>query len=400
MVSAWKIIGFAFVLRLLFIIGMPLEESSEPRVLSAFNDEKAHFKYVLKMSQEGFRPRQSQYYPEDFHKGEFEYYQPPLWYQIAGGYLSLLPSDWRTVRAVRLINALIGILTILTIGRVMLFFSPQLCLSSMLFTAQLGCKVYFDAVVINDVLLWLFCSLLVFFGTSSLKNKDTSSRWGMILSFSAGVWSKQSALILAPAIFYVIFTGLERESLVIRCFKTIIYIVIGLMLCLPLFWENYLYYGMFVPLSIGSGEPFGIGEGLNLQFLVKSAAYALRSFYFPFTNYWGGASAIIIFLILGSISLIIIYRGIKHGIDIYRNGLLWHRRAVIFMGMILVLAIAGYLMMVFRYHQTEARHTFVALPAITYLFLSGSYALLGKRNYRLAQFIAGMTALPYLLFLL
>jgi 4-amino-4-deoxy-L-arabinose transferase-like glycosyltransferase len=396
----WKIIFIALVIRLLFIIGMPLEETSAPRTLSAFNDEKAHYKYVIKMERGENRPKQKQYQPEDFHLGEFEYYQSPLWYRIAGAYLSFLPEAWRGVRAVRLLNALTGMLTILTIGRIMLFFSPQFGLSSMICISLLGGIVYYDSAVTNDILLWLLCALTVYFGISALKSGDRGSRWGMILSFSAGVWTKQSALLLLPGIFYAVFQGYVGQPSWKRIILALVYIAIGLLFCVPLFWENYIYYGQFIPLSIGSGEPYNLGAGLNPQFLARAVAYAGRSFYFPFTNFWGGAPSIIIFIILGSLSLILIYHGIKHSINILKSSLLWYRRSIVFLGLILAFALGGYSLMIFRYHQTEARHTFIALPAIIYLLISGGYTFLGKRSYRLAQLVAGITALPYLLFLI
>ena len=396
----WRIIGFAFVLRLLFLIGVPVEETREPHTLSAFNDERAHFNYVLQMAETNTRPIQTHSINESYPFGvyDFEYYQSPLWYKLAGIVYSVLPHPLKDIRAVRFFNILLGLMTILTIGRIMLLFSSLISAASMVFLSILGSNALFNSTVTNDSMLWLTASLVVYYGLSLMNSWNWKNLLGLTLCFSAAIWTKLSGLILLPAVVYTLYLSCPGRNTWSRAVIAAGWSVFSLLLTIPLFVQNHLYYGTIFPMSVGSGPARNILEGLAPKKLYLTVNYLVHSFYFPFENYWLGALQAIIFLVMGIVSLAVIYLGCRHFIVIISKGSDLEKRRIIFLGLTLICVMGGLLLMIFRYNQTEARHALAALPAVTFLLLKGGESVLGRYRGRLAIFAALFPAVPYLLF--
>jgi hypothetical protein len=223
---------------------------------------------------------------------------------------------------------------------------------------------------------------------------------GLSLSFSAAIWCKLSALALFPAILYVIFTAYEVKKFGLRIMLTLSWTMFSMFLIFPLLWQNFQYYGAFLPMSVGSGTPHNIDHIFNLKNIYLNLNFIFHSFYFPFENYWLGAFHLILFILLGIMSLFIFYNALRHYYRTISGFNDWHRKALIFLGLTLLFALIGLVYMIIRYHQAEARLTFLALPAITYLFLSGTDEVLGMYNRYLPKILAALIASSYLLFVI
>lgn len=392
----------AFALRLIFLVGLPLEESHEPYSLSAFNDEQAHYDYVVHIAEVNTRPIQShsilESYPQGLH--DYEYYQPPLWYRIAGSMFNLIPESQRGVYAVRFLNLILSLLLILTVGRVVSIVSPRYGFSSMLFLAVLGSAVFFGATATNDVLLWLLSALTVYYGLLLIHKPEWKKRLAVTLCLSAAIWTKLSALTLLPAVFYVLFITFKGERIWLKAAFTLGWLAFAFLWTIPLFRENYIYYGSILPLSVGLGPPQNIAASLSLGKFFQTANYLVHSFYFPFENYWRGAFQAVLFLFLGVSTLALAYLSVKGWVKEFTSLSGENNRGVIFFGLTLLAAIVGVLMMVVRYNQSEARLAFVALPAICLLIISGMDRILGKFNRNLRWLALIFPALPYILFVI
>ena len=400
--SAWKIIAFALVIRLLFLIALPAQENHEPFTLSAYNDEQAHLKYILHYVDNSTRPLQTRSVAESYAQGryDFEYYQSPLYYRISAWFYRVVPLNFRSVYTLRFVNLIFGIMTILTIGQILLLFSARFSAGGMIFLSVFAPMVLFNVTVTNDVLLWLFCALLIYYTLRFLENPAHRYLAGMVLVFSGAIWTKVSALTLLPAILFALYLGAKSRKLSSRLGVMGIFILASGLLTSPLFLENYLYYGSILPLSIGSGEPLPLVESLNLKSLYLTTNYMLNTLYFPFGNYWRGLVHAVVIVVMGLVSLGIIYYSLRS----FRGSLIaevsWRRNARTFLMLTLLLAAAGTLWMSFRYHQGEARMAFIALPAIVYFFLDGSEQMLGKLSPQILKFAILFPALPYLIMLI
>ena len=419
---SWRIIGLAVVLRLLFIVGCPVEQINEPFTLSAFNDELSHYNYAVFYANNHYRPIQEHNILESYPQGlnDYEYYQPPLYYRLAGYFLNILPEKTPGIYILRSLNLVISILLILTIGRIVLLIEPGYVFASMIFLTIHPTSVFFGSAVTNDVLLWLMCSLGVYYGILLIKTSHLKYRIALCLCVSCAVWIKLSALAMIPALGFAIYLSYPQKGFIIKTLKTLMWCLFTIIWTVPLLWENYDYYGSILPMNAGLGQAVNAFQNFTLKKIFLSSNYIVHSFYFPFENYWIGTFQAVFFLVLGIISLIIVYLAFRYYYFIFKQLNKDTGNILIFLGLTILMAVGGLTMMTFRYNQSEARLTFLALPAIVILLMKGIDQLLltlklniaKKRKIDLADVIQNtsrnhiekavlfLTAIPYLLFVI
>ena len=402
MKAGWRIVGFAFVLRFLFLMGVPEYENRNPHSLSAFNDERAHFNYVMAMAKSGKRPIQTHSLQQSYPLGiyDFEYYQSPLFYTLAGRLYSILPEFLHNIYSVRFINIILGLLIILTLGRMMLMFSGVDSISTMVFLSALGSSALFNATVTNDSLLWLFSALSAYFGLSLLSERSLRNLLGLSLSLSFAIWAKMSGLVLLPAAIFAYYSCYSDKKIQLRIGLTLGWTVFVFILTAPLFYQNYQYYHSLIPMSVGSGEPQPLSTAFAPQRVFQTINYLVHSFYFPFENHWMGSAQVVIFLLMGAVSLPIIYFGCRYMLKMLKRKYDWERKAGLFLGLMLIGGLGGLGLMVIRYNQTEARHAFAALPAICFLMINGIRLSLGAHEKQLPRLALLLPAIPYILFII
>ena len=398
----WRILGLALGLRLLFLIAVPAEYHDIPHRLSAFNDEAAHYNYVRQMAEHDLRPLQIHSIREAQPRGlqDYEYYQPPLFYRLAGYLENILPETMRGIYSARALNLMLGLLLILTVGRVLQLVNFDYAVPGMLLLTALGSVVFFSAVVTNDVLLWLLSALFAYYSLLSMKEPDWRKRAALGLCFAAALWTKLSALTLLPAMLLALYFSFKTRKWGLRIIFTLLWTLFALCWTYPLFRENLRFYGELLPLSVGMGEGQDIFAQISLKRLYLVTNYLAHTFYFPFENYWIGWVQAVIFLAMGLASLGVIYLAIRKLISDYRDSDVFIKKGYLFLGLCLAGALGGLTMMILRFSQSEARLTFTALPAICLLLISGFDRLCrGSRRRREIMALA-LPALPYLLFLL
>lgn len=400
MSRGWKIILFAGAIRLLFLAATPLEENNNPFTISAFNDERAHMNYIIRLAEDGRVPVQTHSFPQSHPQGiyDFEYYQPPLSYWISSIFYTIFPPVAKNTWAMRAINLILGCLTVLTIGQTLMMLNPAWGWAGMGFLAVFASHARFSATVTNDNLLWLFAALFAYFGIRLLRSGELLDRLRVVLCVAAAVWCKLSGVGLLPALIAVIFMSYRRQQISKRLSLCAAWIVGTIVLIIPLFIENLRRYGEMFPMEIGLGPAYGIFADWSIKRIYLTANYLVHSFYFPFENHWMGAVQAVIFLLLGLLTLVIVYFALKRLSREWRIYSKLYREQLIFLGLILLTAMGGIVFMISRFHQSEARLSFTALTSITLLLMIGLEDFLGRRKWRLAQAAVLLPAIPYLLF--
>ncbi|MBL7190730.1 glycosyltransferase family 39 protein [bacterium] len=402
MSRGWRILAFAAVIRLLLLIAVPLEENDSPFTISAFNDERAHYNYITALAKTGEVPIQTHHFYQSHPRGvyDFEYYQPPLSYKLAAVFYNILPEPAKGLRAMRGFNIILGCLTLFTIGRVLMMCNPAWGWAGMGFLAVFASHARFSATVTNDNLLWLLTALTAYFGLRVIKTNEWGDRLGLTLCVSAAIWTKLSGTILLPALLFAMFISYRGRKFILRTAYSVLWAVICLVLAAPVFLTNIQRYGKAFPMETGLGPAYNILTGWSVKKIYLILNYITHSFYFPFENHWIGAVQAGVFLIMGIFTLIILYlalRRIKREWNIYP---MEYKNQLTFLGLTLAAAVFGLLYMTARFHQSEARLTFTALPAVLLLLMIGLEELLGRRKWRLALAAVIFPAVPYLLFVI
>lgn len=399
MFDGWKIIAFAFTLRLLFLIAIPCDENNLPFTLSAYNDEKAHYKHIEYIALNKSRPLQTTSVA-DYSLGgdnEFEYYQSPLYYRLAAYIYNYMPDNIDKIKAFRFINCILGLLLILTIGRFLFLFSPLYSSAGMLFLSVLPSTVIFSVTVTNDVLFWLFSALFVYSAVNAMQNDKIFSLIIAVFFFSAAVWTKISGLILSPAMIFACYSVFAFQKPLKRVMSTFLLSIAALLSVLPLLRDNYSLYGHIIPMSVGSGTPYRILESLSPHALLQTGNFILHSFYLPSYNYWQGNAHLAVFIFLGVFSLALIYFTCKKMVYKFKTAARPEKNTLYFTTILLFSTLAGLLWMSLRYHQSEARLAFMALPAIVYFFLAGLDKITERRSGFFLKTAFFLPAIPYIL---
>jgi len=402
MSNSEKILAFALVVRVLFLIAVPADELFQPRTLSAYNDEQAHFQHILHYRYHNSRPLQTNSVAEAYPQRIFnyEYYQSPLYYFLCGRILRIMPEYFANVHLFRFINCIIGIWTILIVGRCLKLLSSVYAAAAMVMLSLLGSMVRFNTTVTNDALLWLFSAYFAYYALLSLANPKWLNILSMIFALSAAVWTKLAAVTLLPAMIFAVYSAYSPKKPLFRLLLSLLWSIPVLLLTLPLFLENYADYGAIFPLSTGSGSPVGSWQNLSLFALFSLANYYTHTFFFPFDNYWMGFFQACIFLFLGVVVLVIIFCAVKRFIIEFTTEQFFKKKPMIFLLLTLLTGVGGTLLMSLRYHQGEARMAFTALPAICFVLIYGSEKALGPYRKYILRLLPLLLALPYILLII
>ncbi len=201
----WTLFGLAVAMRLALVWQTSFAPTIRP--IPAYNDEPAHFNYVRYVAVHRALPVQQSSVQEGVEKGEYEYYQAPLYYLLAwpiyimgqtltpGGELS-----W--VRSISALFSLGGILVLyLAVRR---FFEQEIiALPVLLLGALSAIPTRFGSLVTNDSLFFALACLNFALLLEILHQGCDGRLWvaGILVS-AAGLWTKASFLLLLPLIFF------------------------------------------------------------------------------------------------------------------------------------------------------------------------------------------------------
>jgi len=376
------IIGIA--LRVLFLFLAPFDKGQETRdaKLLPYNDERAHYNYIVHIIEKKTLPVSSLSIKKGFENTQtsFESYQPPLYYLIAAPAVALWQSiDSNTgYLAARIISLLFGILLlpIAYLIALQLGLSRIIAGSSLIVTSLLGSMVRYSALVSNESLCWFFAGLIVYFWLR-IEAESSSKRYLLFwtLALTAGLYTKFSILLLAP--LPLILNLVKKEWR-----KSAIWLgllAVAAILSAPVWLRNIQIFGSILPLSAGFGSP-----DVEPASLISVLSYALRSFIFPWQEFWGGPLGGILILVLAIACAILIVYSLSE----YRTV-----KPILNYFLLLFASIFGFIWLNMHYFQAEGRYLLIAWPAWILLLA------IGGRTRRTQGILFVLILLPYLLFL-
>jgi hypothetical protein len=342
-------VGFALRLYLAFVT--PVGGASVPGKLSSYNDELAHLHYIEHVAKTGHLPSHVESIRGEnaVAEGNYENYQPPLYYvgvaKLARvfGFHGTDQFAW----AGRLINfPLFAVLLMLwlAIGR-------ELRLSAahndgvLLFLALSGITVRFTSTASNDMLFWVFAGAMIWTALR-MWNAETSGKHLLLFALLAvaGLYAKLTILLLLPLPLLVLWRS-RRWGLIVGLI--LMYGFIGIVTG-PLWMRNFAEFGSWMPLNAGFGAPeYAIPAW-------ESATYAIRSFVFPWSEFWRGWIGLTLMLpalVLMALSSV--------------SPPVWRTlRTQPVISVALPIAFLAFVWLNVQYRQSEARYFFAAWPAV------------------------------------
>lgn len=371
-------------LRVLFLFLAPFDNNQDVRdaKLLPYNDERAHFNYIIHIIEKGTLPSSDISIKEELGstQASFESYQPPLYYLIAAPAVALWQSfDPKTsYLAGRFVSLLFGILLLPLVFLIAfeLGLSRTIASSALIVTSLLGSLVRYSVLISNDSLCWLFAGLIIYFWLRA-DAESSSKRYLLLwtLALAGGLYTKFSILLLAP--LPLILCLLKKQWR-----KSIIWfglIAIAAILSAPVWLRNIQVFSSILPLSAGFGSP-----DVEPASLLSVLSYALRSFIFPWQEFWSGPSGgiLILSIAIACVILIIIALSEFRVIKALPNCFL-----------LLFASIVGFAWLNMHYFQAEGRYLLIAWPAWILLLA------IGGRTRRTKSILFILMLLPYLLFI-
>ncbi len=371
------------VLRVVFLWLAPLEGDAGEGRLSAYNDEQAHFNYIAYLL-EYHRLPESGGSTRDNATGAaatFENYQPPLYYLVCALPVALWQTaGWsRSYLAARVISLLAGLALLPLIFLITVAFGldRSVAAGSVIVTSILGSFVRFSSLVSNDTLCWLFSGLAIYLWVKSERESPARpNRLLWCLAMIAGLLTKLSVLLLLPLpLLYSLLKGNWKQAL-----KWSVWAIVVLVTTLPIWIRNAQIFGAIFPLSAGFGK-WGNESGAILSVL----AYAARSFFFPWQEFWGSWPGSLFLL---SVVLVCMYLTISSGEQLKKL-----REPILFC-LLVFTGIGGFAWLNVHYFQAEGRYLFSTWPV--WAIMIG----IAGRSVSRQWILLGTLLSPHLLFLI
>jgi hypothetical protein len=409
--EGWKVaavLSLAAMVRIYFALTAPLEPDQITGKLSVYNDEPAHRSVVQFWAQEGRHPTRGidPTKPVPIESGNImcrtgEDFQPPFYYMLAalvyrGSGLVGISDPFILVRFLSIGLGLVALLFSYACFRFVL--SPTESLATLTFGALLLSQVRFTSLVTNDALLLAISAGVVFFLIKKIvHNLTIQDRIILIMLLIAGLWTKVSFLPLIFASPVIWLVGLHTYN--DRKFPWL-EVVIPLVAWIPWLLWNKATWGNYLPLSAGFGTPWTLGTGLH--WVLASGGYAIRSFWFPFDDIWGGGIRPLLFLVLGLAGAVILIFGVR---EIIRQYGLWRSFSSAqpaFLGIATILIVIGLMLsslviINLHYSLSEARLLFPTYTPIMILLGLGCRRLISPKIG--PWILPAMAGFSYLIFL-
>jgi hypothetical protein len=305
----------------------------------------------------------------------FENYQPPLYYILHALALKSVPNV-NPLHVGRLLSLLFGIATIFIAWRILLLlnFSELQRGGALLFMSLSGVLVRFQSCVTNDSLFWLLVGLGVYAVIKISERPVSEEYWTLFAVVAiAALYTKLTSLLLLALPLAL----LRRDSSRAFIFRYAVFIILIVIATLPVWWRNISQFGGLFPLASGFGEP-----ELRLPPL-EFLTYSIRSFIFPWSEFWQNWLGLVLMTPL----LAIIAYGLLQRLKRSPGKLAP-------LHLLAALSFCAFLWLNFQYHQAEGRYLFSAWPFL--MLLPAAFVSSQKR----AAILFVALLLPYSLFLL
>lgn len=377
------------ILRLVVVFGAAVR-LDQTAFLPSYDDEYAHLNHVRYSANVGGTPPQSVsvHEPGAFLRGDFEYWQPPLYYSIAAPLWRLHPTDLQVPVLLRLFSMILWALALITILRAL----PDAATRGPLILADtlLGIGLIHAATVNNDSLFALTASVLYLVAASALLRPFDWKEWtALALLASAAVYTKLSSLPLMPMVAVTAWVGV-KGSWKRKMGSAAGMALAVLLLTLPLWIIRYKTYGALLGMaSVNLG-----GQNLTLRELTAATLLSIQS---PWPQFWHFKVVKIPALLFPAVCLF---------------SLAWisfHWRRVVIaartLGIDKVLAIwsvgalctlGGFFYYGLRFDQTDPRFLVGAGPVLALVFGAPLWVLPSRKALALGWVIFLLILLPYL----
>ncbi|RMD51284.1 MAG: hypothetical protein D6830_00725 [Ignavibacteria bacterium] len=275
------LIAFSAILRLYFIYETPTSWQANKIGLQAFNDEPAHINYVKHLMRFGKLPVQNQSVTDEdaFKTFGYEYYQPPLSYQLVAYTANLLGMDPFGVNLIylcRFIALLTGLISIYLLYFLLInLFDSKWAIILTWFYALNPVHIRHSSAFSNDIFLWVFINLLLI---SIILNGAKSRIYGIIEGFilGAAIYTKSSALVLLP--LYVALSLTDRKHYQ----RWLLPIIISLFISSPYFIRNYKLYGELMGIGMSHGTVIHSLSEMSFSTWMKFFKSLIISLSFPY----------------------------------------------------------------------------------------------------------------------
>jgi hypothetical protein len=372
------VLGLAF--RVVLAVLTPVGSASIPGVLSSYNDELAHANYVMHIVEHGSLPGQVESIQGEgaLTRGRYENYQPPLYYLLVAGISEV--TGVHDLSGIVFIGRFLGIILCAGIGIVYLRIARalnldgQIASAGLIFIALSGVFVCFTSTLSNEPLFWLLAGGMIHVSFRIHQEGLRATHWMVFAAVAClALYTKLTAILLLPL---PLLTLRKRNARLLVAFAGMYCLI--LVCAFPLFLRNAYTFGSLLPLNAGFGEPLGRFPDAN------TAVYGIRSFIFPWAEFWHGWLGLMFLLPFCVYCLWVFAR---------RNG--WQilsSQPVLLIAMII--AFASYLWLNTRYDQAEGRYLFSSWPALPILLIGS------PRSTNSLWLLVAVMLLPFSLFIL
>jgi hypothetical protein len=343
------LIGILF--RVWSLLATPVASNSTPHQVCSYNDEVAHVNYIACVRQTGILPGHVEAIdaPGALARGQFENFQPPMYYALTAGLAALLDIDFTEVAALTMVGRWLSLFAGIALFLVWLRLAAELDLpppavaAGLVFLSLSGPLIRFASTAGNESLCWLTAGLWMLISvrgaTRSLSANDVV-RVALVLALA--LWVKLSIVILLPLILW----GPLRRRSVIEIAYVVAALLITVLLTAQLWVRNLREFGELLPLAAGFGAPSFALPGL------QTAIFAVRSFVNPWWEFWGARDALVLAPFLVWMAWLMI-----------RN----FRRLPVIMSAGLVLATLAFIYLNIQFRQAEGRYLLIAWPSVAAL---------------------------------
>ncbi|MCI0586356.1 MAG: glycosyltransferase family 39 protein [Planctomycetes bacterium] len=359
----------AILLRLFLAAAVPPGEAP---------DERAHAEFVRFLAEERRLPVQTERTGEG---DRYEYYQPPLFYVLAAPLHSIAGGGDRALYAVRVLNAILSVLTVAAGARFVRTWAPDRPSLPVGVAAFLAFHPSFAAngsAVNNDALLVLLSTLALerlghAVRTPRLRPID---RLASTLLLAAALLTKVSGAVLLPVVglgLLVARGGLRgcAEAAGVGCGAAL--------LASPWYLRNLLVYGGLLPHEIAN-VPWG-DRPPALEAAAWEAGYAARTFWVSFGRHNEVEVEALrpLLFALGAVLLLVFARWAGREVRFPDRG----RRALAlaaYTGVVLLLAFVA--SFGWRYGQSQGRFLFPVLAPLAAAAVSTLEEVAGPGRFR------------------
>jgi 4-amino-4-deoxy-L-arabinose transferase-like glycosyltransferase len=374
------VLSAAIMVRCVLVIAVPSEPGVKGR-LEGMNDEPAHFNYVRHLVEHRSLPIQTRHVrePGAFERGDFEYYQPPLYYVVCAPLLAVA-GEPLGFQVCRLVSFACGLLSLLVLARILVRLDcPRSCVRlGVVFLALLPTHAYFSSLVSNDSLSWLIALLVVRevlvlldgarVGAEPIRF-GSHARIGLLIA--AGMLTKSTVAVVIPMVMfaYGYVAWRTRDAGSMRGLA--IALGIPILLAGPWYLRNLVIYGSPLPLHVGFGHvDMGRASFSSLYHIVGST---IRYFWFPMAH-------------IPQVPWVTTYRSIGGVLVLVHAALaIWYFRRPearnarnLTLWLFMAVTLAGYLKLTLQWGEAEGRFLFPALAPIVFLFVQPVFAFCAR----------------------